>query len=73
MNEYGKINRKKHQIKSLKNTHEKVNKECTFSPMLTAKLPPKTIVKGDRAHHMYEKAMSGSKLISKFRSDKHPH
>ena len=71
MVEYGHLNREKHKKYAEELTLKKVG-ECTFSPKLVANRSPKVEVHGDRGVYMYEKAMAGSKLISKYRSDRDP-
>jgi hypothetical protein len=72
MVEYGRVTREIHK-KNLKESQEREKASCTFTPVLTAKKKPQEIpLDVDRGVHMYQKAMMGSKLLSKNRSDKDP-
>ena len=72
MVEYGKINREKHQTIAIDERKKREKSECPFQPTLVANKSPKELRTGDRFVAMYEKAMAGSKLITKHRSDRDP-
>lgn len=71
MNEYGRLNREKHQLAARESKMKK--EDCTFTPKLLAKqrsfMTDSTI---DRGVMMHDRALLGSALISKHRSNKDP-
>lgn len=72
MVEYGRVTREMHK-QNLQVSQEREKASCSFTPVLMAKKKPnERPLDRDRGVHMYQKAMMGSKLLSKNRSDKDP-
>jgi hypothetical protein len=72
MVEYGRVTREQHK-RNLQESQEREIAQYSFTPVLQAKKKPnERPLDRDRGVHMYQKAMMGSKLLSKNRSDKDP-